>query len=114
AAAAVLSYRGSGRGGGGGVSFDEAEQLQVAIATQNAERYAQQPSGTTSVVGGVRSISGGGVGRGGESTVWQEGGAVRVGGPVRMPQKIYDVPPVMPEAARQAGIRGVVILELTI
>ena len=54
AAAAVLSYRGSGRAGGGGVSFDEAEQLQVAIATQNAERYAQLPSGTTSVVGGVR------------------------------------------------------------
>jgi protein TonB len=39
---------------------------------------------------------------------------MRVGGNVRSPQKIYEVVPILPERARQAGIRGVVILELTI
>lgn len=41
-------------------------------------------------------------------------GPVRVGGIVRQPVKTKDVAPVMPEAARQAGIFGVVILEVTI
>jgi TonB family protein len=39
---------------------------------------------------------------------------VRVGGAVRAPQKLVDVPPVLPERAQQAGVRGVVILEVTI
>ena len=42
------------------------------------------------------------------------GGPVRVGGNIRQPAKIADAAPVLPEAARQAGIRGVVILEITI
>jgi TonB family protein len=41
-------------------------------------------------------------------------GPVRVGGNVRQPGKIKDVAPVMPRAARQAGVFGVVIVEVTI
>lgn len=39
---------------------------------------------------------------------------VRVGGNIRQPAKIKDVAPVMPASARQTGVFGVVILELTI
>ena len=39
---------------------------------------------------------------------------VRVGGNVAPPQKIYDVPPQYPAVAQSAGIKGVVLLELTI
>ena len=39
---------------------------------------------------------------------------VRVGGNIRGPQKIKDAPGVMPEAARHAGVFGMVILEITI
>jgi TonB family protein len=41
-------------------------------------------------------------------------GPVRVGGTIREPRKIKDVPPVMPEAARRAGVIGIVIVEATI
>ena len=40
--------------------------------------------------------------------------AVRVGGAVRMPAKIKDVKPQMPELAVKAGVQGVVILEIHI
>ena len=39
---------------------------------------------------------------------------VRVGGNVPPPQKIYDVPPQYPPLAQSAGVKGVVLLELTI
>jgi TonB family protein len=39
---------------------------------------------------------------------------VRVGQDVPAPRKIKDVPPVYPEEARRRGVRGVVILELTL
>jgi TonB family protein len=40
--------------------------------------------------------------------------AVRVGGSVRPPKKIFDVQPVRPELAVSANVRGIVILEVTI
>jgi protein TonB len=33
---------------------------------------------------------------------------------VAQPKKIYDAPALMPELARQAGVQGLVILEITI
>jgi protein TonB len=39
---------------------------------------------------------------------------VRVGGAIRQPAKLADVPAVLPEAARRAGASGMVILEVTI
>ena len=42
------------------------------------------------------------------------GTPVRVGGNIRAPLKTKDVEPVMPDLARQVGIQGIVILEVTI
>ena len=39
---------------------------------------------------------------------------VRVGGTIREPVKLVDIPAVLPEAARQAGVAGMVIIEVTI
>ncbi len=44
-AVAVLFYRAFGGGGGGGQSFDDAEQVQIAMATRNAGANAQLPAG---------------------------------------------------------------------
>jgi outer membrane biosynthesis protein TonB len=39
---------------------------------------------------------------------------VRVGGDIKEPKKIKDVKPVYPEAAKSAGVQGMVIIELII
>jgi TonB family protein len=39
---------------------------------------------------------------------------LRVGGAIRAPQTIKEVPAVLPEVARHAGVRGTVILEITV
>ena len=39
---------------------------------------------------------------------------VRVGGNVPQPTKVFDAPPVVPDAAVRDGVRGIVILEITI
>lgn len=109
-AAAVLTFRGSGQGSDGRSSFDEAEQRQVAMASRNAEGQAQFPSGFSSSKG--MSVSGGASGGGVVSP--GEQAPVRAGSTIISPVRIVDVKPVLPETARTAGIRGVVILELTI
>jgi TonB family protein len=103
-AVAVLSYNGAGSGMAGRLAFDEAERWYTAELRRN-DGVMRSPSGvsTTSSMA-FSGIQGGGV----------PGGAVRVGGNVRPPAKIVDVPPVLPEQAARAGIRGTVILELTI
>src|SRR4029078_7514171 len=42
------------------------------------------------------------------------GETVRVGGAIKEPKKVKNVAPVYPEAAKQAGVQGIVILECTI
>jgi len=111
-ALAVLSARGFGRGGGGGQPFDAAEQQQVATAMRNAASRLQSPAAAgfstsisleASAPQGVASEAPGGA-----------PAPFRVGGTIRQPAKLVDVAPVMPDEARAAGIRGVVILELII
>jgi len=41
-------------------------------------------------------------------------GAVRVGGNVRPPVKLVDVPPVRSEMVERANVRGIVVVEVTI
>ena len=44
----------------------------------------------------------------------REGDALRVGGEIKAPIKIKDVRPVYPPIAREAGVSGVVIIEVRI
>ncbi|MGB2717040.1 MAG: energy transducer TonB [Vicinamibacterales bacterium] len=125
AALAVLHYRGAGRGSSMTQTFDQAEQRAVAELERNIEINADRagqglPSMSTFSTEGPtgRSATGTLVGpyisaspRTGLSGF---GAPVRVGGHIASPRRIYDVPPVLPEVARRAGVLGPVILELTI
>jgi TonB family protein len=111
AAVAQLSFGGAGRGGGGGESFAQAEERQVAVAIRNVARVA--PPGSSLTMG--LSVSGGGSAVRTESSSSDAMQApVRVGGNIATPRKITDAAPVMPDTARQAGVTGIVILEITI
>ena len=86
--AASLSFRSGGRSGGGG-SFAQAEAREGQLAAATAERLANPGA-----AGGTAPV--------------------RVGGNIRMPRRIADAEAVTPDAARQAGVTGVVILEIVI
>ena len=106
-AVATLSYSGAGRGGARG-SFDYVERQQVAIAMNNAalRRDASTSLPRVSTSSEIRVSVPGSTGAASEP--------VRVGGVIAMPSKVHDVRPILPDVARQAGIRGTVILEVTI
>jgi TonB family protein len=121
AATLVLSYGGAGRSGGGGDSFAQAEEYHVGIAMRNAAHIPPPGSSISMSVRG--SASGGVVGSalgglegspGPPPPPPMIGGPVRVGGSIRTPRRIVTAAPVMPDAARQAGVTGVVILEIVI
>ena len=84
-AIAVVSYKSVGSGGVNGPAFDEAERWFLAELRRKGAIGTPGPSG-----------------------------AVRVGGGVRPPMKIRDVRPAVPEDAARLGIRGIVVLEVTI
>jgi TonB family protein len=112
---ATLSYRGGGRGTAGEVTFDLAEAREAELVARTIERRlnpgaSSAPSGVTFMIDGVAA----GSTSGSPSAYPPPGAPVRVGGNIRTPQRVVDAAPVMPEVARQAGIRGVVILEIVI
>ena len=118
-ALAVLTYTTFGSGGGNRLTFDAAEQRAVNETFRDAGVRALVPPNTGVSVSssGSRTTasSSSGVGAG---VRLQAGVAsetpVRVGGNIPPPRKIRDVPAVAPRAARDAGVVGTVILEITI
>ena len=105
-ASGVLSFTRAGSSLVGGLSFDAAERWYVAQLKRN-DGVVRSPSGPATSVS--LSAAGRAAGTGGDPAA-----VVRVGGNVRAPARIVDVPPVLPEEAARAGIRGTVILEVTI
>lgn len=111
-AIAVLEYHGSGSSPAGALDFDAAERWFVAELRRN-DGVMRSPVGADASLG--VSVSGGiqgGVASSGVQRVL--GGAVRVGGSVRPPVKVADVDPVLPDLAARNGVRGIVLLEITI
>jgi TonB family protein len=105
-AGAVLSFRRGGSSLVNGLSFDAAERWYAAELKRN-DGVVRSPSGPTTSVSLSAAGSAAGT-RGGPA------GGIRVGGDVRTPARLVDVPPVLPEEAARAGIRGTVLLEVTI
>jgi TonB family protein len=87
------------------IPFDEAERWYVAELRRD-DGVMRSPPGAS---GSVSMTAGPGISSGSVP-----GGAVRVGGNVRPPVKLVDVPPVRPEMAERADVRGIVIVEVTI
>jgi TonB family protein len=119
AAVAAIDFRGSGRGGGGGQTFDAVERTQVASAIRSAETRANLPAAARGFSSSVGLSIDGTPPRGQGGPLPPAGppapnAPVRVGGNLKQPAKIADAAPVLPEIARQAGIRGIVIIEITI
>ena len=98
---ATITYRGAGSGMARG-TFDQAEQ-QAAAEMSRPEGVG---GGFRSSISMTAELS--------PSATYAGPQPVRVGGNIRGPQKIKDAPGVMPEAARHAGVFGMVILEITI
>jgi TonB family protein len=98
---AVLTFRGSSGSARSRVSFAEAEVIQLT----DAAKSAASGGNVSTTIGPVGS---GMTGTGTSSLSFT--GAIR--GPSNAPRKIRDVAPIYPEAARQARVSGIVILEL--
>jgi TonB family protein len=124
----VVRFQGMS-GGGGRQPFDQEEARVLALAAQNAAGAAQwqSPVGGMNGVVGSGGVSWFGTGSGGIGVSSETftssssdlgpplpAGAVRASANGAVLRKVRDVAPVMPEAARAAGIRGIVILEATI
>ena len=115
-AVATLLYQGGGRGTVGEVPFDLAESREKESMARNAERRKALAAG------GVVSQNSLGFMINGTPVSSTPGAAarppsqapVRVGGSIKTPVKLLDVPAVLPETARQAGVTGVVLIEVTV
>ena len=118
-AVAVLTYMGASGGGANHLGFDEAERWLIAQVRRTDGKMDLPGGSATSsltfqpgLVGGVTGGITGGVSDSGVQV--DRSGAVKVGGRVRPPKKILDVRPEVPEDAARAGVRGIVIIEVTI
>lgn len=85
-------------------TFVDVEQDAIAGVSRDGVRATLQMT-TSSVPGGV-TVS--------PSQPPSADAPVRVGGNIRPPAKVRHVDPVMPAVAAQAGVQGVVIVEVTI
>lgn len=104
-AVAIVDFGPFGTGGPSRLGFDAAEQLQ-------AERLNRPlPAGATA---GYMTPAPPPPAPSRPGAYPPPDAPVRVGGNIRQPLKIADVRPVLPAAAEQAGVRGVVILEVVI
>jgi TonB family protein len=106
-ALAVLSFRGASGSVRRGMSFTEVEALQF-------EDYARsKASGAT-----VSTTMGAQAGPGGTGSASATLGTATLTGAIRgpnvAPRQIRDVAPQYPEAARQANVSGIVVLQLTV
>jgi TonB family protein len=121
-AALTFFSKGFGRGGGGPITMEVAEQQTIAQAQRNAERIRTNVrAGGAAASSNVEfGVVGGGTGSGGVVvTSGSSGGSmgltpVRVGSNIRTPQKIHHVDAVRPKTAEDAGIFGMVVLEIVI
>jgi TonB family protein len=117
-ALAVLTYTTFGSGGGNRLAFDAAEQRAMNETFRDAGVRAVVPSNTgvsVSSGSGSTASSSSGVAAGVRLQPGASSDApVRVGGNVPPPRKIRDAAAVTPRAARDAGVFGTVILEITI
>lgn len=116
-ALAVLEHRsGTSAMGSGNLGFDEAEQRavrEIAASPQANTVNLPAPSPTSAnlrVQGGTLSTREPAM----YSTMTSGAAPVRVGGNIPMPRKIIDMAPIYPGAAKQAGVSGLVILEITL
>lgn len=110
-AVAVISVGSMSGSGGGRLSFDQAEQEQLAMPVSRGVTNAFTTTFSSEIVTGSMTSS---VSARAPGAVPSAGAPVRVGGNVRPPAKIRHVEPAMPEQARAARVQGMVILELTI
>jgi TonB family protein len=110
AAATVVSYRGSGRSVAGNRPVAETEPRLIAQASRNAQGVSRTPGNISSSISMTAQMSGGVE----ASPAPASGQPVRVGGNIRTPTKLVHVDAIMPEQARAAGVRGMVVLEATI
>lgn len=121
-AALALYFRGLGRGGGGGQPMDIAEAREVEQAQRNTQRRTNLPpnmkdiqtSAEMGVMVGGQTAPGGIVVSPGSGGYPPPQAPVRVGGNIRAPEKIHHVDAVRPKAAEDAGVFGMVILEIVI
>ncbi len=107
---AVMRYNSATTGAPGrGMSFDDAERQPLATPGSSSSEAVWRAATEAQVATG-------GVGFSSDVVPPQSApqGAVRVGGNIRPPTKIYDVRPIMPEAAKTARVQGVVVLEVVI